>query len=136
MSIVLLIGRILFVGLFLYSGIDHLTKSKDMAAYVAAKGLPAPRIAVIGSSVLMLVGALMVLLGIWADAGALLIFVFLIATTPTMHAFWKENNSHAKTSEMIQFSKNISLAGASLMVMALFYFAGYKLGFTITGPLF
>jgi uncharacterized membrane protein YphA (DoxX/SURF4 family) len=136
MSVLALIGRILFVVLFLSSGIPHLTKSGSMVGYAAAKGVPAPRVAVIGSGVLQVVGALMVLLGIWGDLGALLLFVFLIVTAPTMHAFWKESDPQARTSEMTQFFKDISLAGASLLVMALFNFAGSDLGLTITGPLF
>jgi putative oxidoreductase len=136
MSVLALIGRILFVGLFLSSGIGHLTKPGAMVGYAAAKGLPAPRAAVIGSGVLQVVGALMVLLGIWGDLGALLLFVFLIVAAPTMHAFWKESDPQARTSEMTQFFKDIALAGASLLVMALFNFAGSDLGITITGPLF
>jgi uncharacterized membrane protein YphA (DoxX/SURF4 family) len=136
MSVLVLIGRILFVALFLSSGIAHLTKSGSMVGYAAAKGVPAPRIAVIGSGVLQVVGALMVLLGIWGDLGALLLFVFLVVTAPTMHAFWKETDPQARTSEMTQFFKDIALAGASLLVMALFNFAGSDLGLTITGPLF
>ena len=136
MSVLALIGRILFVVLFLSSGIAHLTKSGSMVGYAAAKGLPAPRVAVIGSGVLQVVGALMVLLGIWGDLGALLLFVFLIVTAPIMHAFWKETDTQARTSEMTQFFKDIALAGASLLVMALFNFAGSDLGITITGPLF
>lgn len=37
-----LIGRILFGGYFLYSGINHLTQRKDMASYTAGKVFRSP----------------------------------------------------------------------------------------------
>jgi uncharacterized membrane protein YphA (DoxX/SURF4 family) len=40
MDVVLLIGRVLFVALFLGSAVNHLTQSEGMAGYAASKGLP------------------------------------------------------------------------------------------------
>ena len=36
-----LIGRLLFAGFFINSGISHLQKRKEMAEYARAKGVPA-----------------------------------------------------------------------------------------------
>ncbi len=136
MDVVALIGRILFVLLFLGSAFGHLTQTTAMAGYAAAKGLPQPKLAVLGSGVLILVGAVMVLLGIWMDLGALLLAIFLIPTAFLMHPFWKETEPMAKQNEMISFQKDIALAGAALLILALY--AGYapELGLTITDPLF
>ncbi|MDT0341826.1 DoxX family protein [Streptomyces litchfieldiae] len=136
MDILVLIGRILFIPLFLNSAIGHLTQTKMMAGYAGSKGLPAPQASVLGSGVVMLLGALSVLLGVWADLGALLLAIFLIPTAVLMHPFWKESDATARQNEMIQFFKDISLAGASLMLFALFSFADDDLGLTLTGPLF
>jgi hypothetical protein len=38
--------------------------------------------------------------------------------------------------EMTQFSKDLALAGAALMLFAFFSFTGNNLGLTITGPRF
>jgi len=38
--------------------------------------------------------------------------------------------------ETVQFSKDLALAGASLMLFAFFSFTGHELGLTLTGPLF
>ncbi|MGH3451474.1 MAG: DoxX family protein, partial [Haloechinothrix sp.] len=81
------------------------------------------------------VGALMVLLGIWADLGALLLVLFLVPTAVLMHGFWKETGAEARQMEMIQFMKDMSLAGAALMLFAYFVSADAP-GLTITGPLF
>ena len=136
MDVVALVGRILFVLLFLGSGVGHVLKSDMMAGFAASKGVPMAKLATIGSGVLMIVGALMVLLGIYADLGALLLVIFLVPTAILMHAFWKETDPAAKQMEMIQFQKDISLAGAGLLILALYSQLGDNLGLTITGPLF
>jgi putative oxidoreductase len=136
MDVVALIGRILFVALFLGSAFAHLTQTTAMAGYAAAKGVPQPRLAVLGSGVLMLVGALMILLGIWIDLGALLLVVFLVPTALLMHQFWKETDPQAKQVEMIQFQKDLALAGGALLILALYGGFAEDLGITITGPLF
>ena len=41
-----LIGRLLFAGFFISSGINHLKKRKEMAEYARAKGVPQPELAV------------------------------------------------------------------------------------------
>ncbi|GAA0393614.1 DoxX family protein [Streptomyces luteireticuli] len=136
MDVLVLIGRILFALLFLTSAVGHLTKTKAMAGYAAAKGLPVPAAAVAGSGLLMLAGSLSLLLGAWADLGALLLAVFLVPAALTMHRFWQETEPMARQQEMIHFQKDFALAGACLMLLAFFSYVGHDLGLTLTGPLF
>ncbi|WP_227982890.1 DoxX family protein [Nocardia spumae] len=135
MSVLVLIGRILFVVLFVSSAIGHLTQADAMAGYARSKGVPMPKEAVLGSGVVLLIGGLAVLLGVWADLGALLLFVFLLPTAFLMHPFWKESDPEAKQGEMVHFNKDLALAGAALMLFAFFAHVD-DLGATITGPLF
>jgi putative oxidoreductase len=134
MDLIVLIGRILLAALFLGSAFGHLTQTEGMAGYAQAKGVPSARAAVMVSGVLILLGSLMVLLGIWPDLGALFLFIFLIPTAILMHGFWRETDPQARQMEMIQFQKDIALAGAALIAFALF--ASADVGLTITGPLF
>ncbi len=136
MDIIVLIGRILFAFLFLTSGYAHFAQRKMMAQYAEARGVPMAMPAVLGGGVLLLAGGIMVLLGIWADLGALLLVIFLISTATLVHGFWKDTDPQARQTEIVQFSKDTALAGASLMLFAFFSFAGDDLGLTITGPLF
>ncbi|ANW17084.1 DoxX family membrane protein [Streptomyces clavuligerus] len=136
MDVLVLIGRILFVLLFLNSAIGHLTKVGPMAGYAGAKGVPAPAVAVVGSGLLLLAGSLSVLLGVWADLGALLLAVFLFPTALQMHGFWTVQDPAERQSEMIHFLKDVALGGACLMLLAFFSYAGHDLGLTLTGPLF
>ena len=136
MDVVALIGRILFAALFLGSAFGHLTQTETMAGFAASRGLPQPKLAVIGSGVLILVGGLLVLLGIWIDLGALLLVIFLIPTAILMHPFWKETDAMAKQNEMVAFNKDLALGGAALLILALYSGYGADLGITITDPLF
>lgn len=136
MDVLILIGRIMFVVLFLNSAIGHFTQVKSLAAYAHSRGVPAPAASVYGSGVLLVLGGLSVLLGIWPDLGALLLAVFLVPTAIMMHGFWRETDPQARQMEMLHFLKDISLAGASLMLIGLFVKLGDELGLTITGPLF
>jgi len=134
-SVLILIGRILFSVLILSSAVGHLTKTNDMAAYAKHKGVPMAWAAVFGGGILLALGGISVLLGIWADLGSLLLVLFLIPTAVMMHPFWKEQGD-GRMMEMIQFNKDLALGGAALMFMGLFAIAGDAVGLTITGPLF
>ena len=60
----------------------------------------------------------------------------LVPTALIIHAFWKETDPQAKQMEMVQFQKDLALAGAALMLFAFFAHVGDDLGLTITGPAF
>lgn len=135
MDILVLIGRILFSAVFLSAAMGHLTQTKGMAGYAAAKGVPFAWAATFVGGIVLALGGVSVLLGIWADLGALLLVVFLVPTAVLMHAFWKESGE-ARATEMNQFFKDLALAGAALALAGLFSFAGDELGLTLTGPLF
>ncbi|ONM46907.1 DoxX family protein [Nocardia donostiensis] len=135
MDIVVLIGRVLFVVLFVSSAIGHFSQTEAMTGYARSQGVPAPRIGVLASGVLMGLGALSILLGVWADLGALLLFIMLLPTAFFMHRFWAADDPQTEQNEMIQFNKDLALAGASLMLFA-FFAHTEELGLTLTGPLF
>lgn len=136
MDFVILVGRLLFVLLFLYSAIGHFTQTSGMAAYAHSKGVPAARPAVLVSGVLMLLASISILLGIWPDLGALVLTVYLIITAFMMHGFWQETDTQTKQSEVLQFLKDLSLAGAALTLFGLFVARGEELGLVMVRPAF
>ena len=135
MTTALAIGRILFALLFVNSGIAHLTKLEALAGYAKYKKVPAPKLATVVTGLMMIAGGIFVALGIYADLCALLLAVFLIPTAFMMHAFWKETDPTAKMNETIGFFKDLSLAGAALIIYALVA-GGAELGINITGSFF
>ena len=117
MNAVMLVGRILFAFMFVASGLNHLAKAEAMAGYAAYKKVPAPKLANLLSGVLMLLGGLSIILGVYADLGALVLAILLVAMAVKMHDFWNAQGE-AKQPEMIGFMKNISMAGGALFLFA------------------
>jgi uncharacterized membrane protein YphA (DoxX/SURF4 family) len=117
MNAVMLVGRILFAFMFVMSGFNHLAKAEAMAGYAAYKKVPAPKLANLLSGVIMLLGGLSIILGVYADLGALLLAILLVAMAVKMHDFWNAQGE-AKQPEMIGFMKNISMAGGALFLFA------------------
>lgn len=135
MSVLVLVGRVLFCAIFLYAAVGHLTRTRMMTGFARIKGVPYPRLATVVGGLLLLAGGLSVLLGVWADLGALLLAVFLVPTAALMHRFWWFVGGE-RSAELTQFLKDIALAGAALMLAGLVAYAGDRLGLTVTGPLF
>lgn len=137
MDVVILIGRILFVLIFVSSGLmGHFGALEGSTQYAKAWGVPSARAAVLVSGTIITVGGLMIALGIWMDLGAILLIVFLVPTAFLMHPFWKVEDAMQKAGEQAQFMKNVALTGASLFLFGFVGLLGDDLGLTITGPLF
>lgn len=135
MNAVMLIGRILFAFMFIASGLNHLTKAEAMAGYAAYKKVPAPKLANTLSGILMILGGLSVILGVYADLGAVVLAALLVIMALKMHDFWTHTDGETKQTEMIGFLKNISMAGGALFMFAIAATAGSDYGWTLTDSL-
>jgi putative oxidoreductase len=112
------IGRVIFGAFFLNSGINHLRHREEMKPYVESKGLPAPEPMVTLSGVPLLLGGTSLILGIKPKLGALAVLGFLAGVSPIMHNFWQSENPQERQQSMIDFMKNMALAGAALALMS------------------
>jgi uncharacterized membrane protein YphA (DoxX/SURF4 family) len=112
-----LLGRIIYGGFFIKAGLNHFQSLAMLAGYAGMKGVPSPRLAVMFSGSLVLVGGLSVLLGIWTPVGLGCIILFLVPVSLTMHAFWSDADPMTKLNNRINFEKNLALAGAALMLL-------------------
>ncbi|MGA0875079.1 MAG: DoxX family protein [Ilumatobacteraceae bacterium] len=135
MNTVLLIGRILFAIMFVSGGLNHLTKAEAMAGYAGFKKVPAAKLSVLVSGVLLLASGLSVILGVYADLGALVLAVLLVLMALKMHDFWSQTDAQAKQNETIAFFKNISMAGGALIMFAVAATEGSDYGWTLTDSL-
>lgn len=115
-EVVFLIGRILIGGFFLMMGMNHFFKNKMMSGYAQSKGVPFPKLSVIITGILLLLGGLSFLLGVYPYIGVLLITIFLVPTLFLMHNFWTLEGEE-KMNEMMNFMKLVALLGAILMFL-------------------
>jgi uncharacterized membrane protein YphA (DoxX/SURF4 family) len=134
MSWLYLVGRILFAAIFLASGLAHFTKLQMMSQYAGAKKVPASRALVVLTGIMLLAGGLSVLLGVWMEIGTWLLFLFLVPVAIVMHDFWAMEDPLQKATEQAMFMKNISMAGAALILYWLVQTAGYG-PFTLGQPM-
>lgn len=111
-----LLGRIIFGGYFLMNAYYHLFQTAALTGYAQAKGVPAPRTAVVVSGLLLLAGGLAFLSGWYLDWGRYALLLFLIPVTFKMHAFWQVSDPGQKMTEQSNFFKNLALIGALLMM--------------------
>ena len=112
---VLVVGRLLFGGFFLYSGIHHFMDVSTMTGFAAAKGVPFPEASILLTGAMLAIGGLSLMLGYRPRVGAGLIALFLIAVTPMMHNFWTEQGAQ-RMSDMGNFAKNVALLGGACFV--------------------
>ena len=98
---------------------NHFKNLNYMSEYAKAKGTPSPKVAVAGTGVILLVGGLSVLLGLYPVVGIILLIIFLLGVSFQMHNFWKVADAQAKQIDMINFTKNMALVGALLMFLLL-----------------
>ena len=116
-AVVFVLGRVLFGGFFILSGIRHFQHLDMMAGFTGSKGVPAPRLGVIGSGLLIILGGLSMLLGVRPAWGAVLISAFLIPVTLVMHQYWKHTDPMMRINDQVNFLKNVALLGATWMLV-------------------
>lgn len=114
-----LVGRLVFGVVFGFMGLSHFTGLDGMSGYADAKDVPASRLAVIVSGLMLIVGGLAIAFGVYPLLGAAAIALFLLGVTPVMHDFWSVDDPEQRQSEMTNFLKNATLFGAALVFVAL-----------------
>jgi putative oxidoreductase len=103
-----LAGRILLMTLFLISGLGKITAYAATADYMASAGVPGVLLPLVIA--LEVFGSLAIILGWQARPAALLLAVYALATAALFHA------NFANQVQMVMFLKDLSIAGAFLML--------------------
>ena len=137
MSVVILIGRILFALIFIGAGVaGHLGQTAQTAGYAESRGVPNAPLLVRISGVGILAGGLGVMFGVWADLAALGLVAYSLIAAFMVHHFWTDQDPMTQQVEMSMFMKNLSMAGGGLILFGFITAAGPALGLTITEPVF
>ena len=118
MEYLFVLGRILYGGYFLKAGLNHFQSLQMLSGYAGMKGVPAPKLAVMFSGLLIILGGISVLLGVYPTIGLGFIVLFLVPVSLMMHTFWSDTDPNMKMNNQINFEKNMAMAAAALMLMA------------------
>jgi putative oxidoreductase len=116
------LARLLMSSLFIWDGVLQLRNPGGTAQYFASVHVPVPDLAVWVSIAVHLLGGLAVLLGFYTRLAALVLAILCLGTAFAVHL------PIGDTANMINFYKNLVMAGGFLYVMA--YGAG---GMSIDG---
>jgi putative oxidoreductase len=129
-SFFMLIGRLLLAAIFLISAYNKVMNYDGTVAYMTSKGLPMVPL-LLGLSILIeFLGGLSLVIGYKIRAFAVLLMLYLIPLTLTMHDFWMVQDPLLKQDQMYHFLKNLAIMGGLLYVASAG--AGY-LGFDRCG---
>jgi len=109
----LLVARVGIGTIFLASGLGKLAAWSGTAAFAGSRGVPEVLLAV--ATALEFAGGLSLFLGWKTRLGAVALLAFLVPVTLVFHAFWAMPAAEA---EMIQFLKNLSIAGGVVAIFA------------------
>jgi len=115
------------------NGISHLTKTDEMEKYAASKKVPYPYYAVVLSGLMILIAGFGILLGVYIRWDVAFLAVFVIPVSLKMHDFWNAEDEQTKIFDWIQFTKNMALLGAALMLLAIPEPWAYSLEFLLLG---
>lgn len=111
-----LIARVLYAAVFIIAPLQVLASYGSIAAAPPLRRVPAPRIMVPAMSIVSILGAALVILGLWPDLGVILIMVFLIPVTFTMHAFWTVADPVQARAKRDAFLLNLCALGGGLLL--------------------
>ena len=117
MRVPFLLGRLLFGGYFIFSGIHHFKNRRELSQYAGSKRVPNPEIAVEVTGAVLIAGGASILLGLKPKLGSAAIIGFLAGVSPIMHDFWKQEEPQQRMNDMVNFTKNLALAGAAMVLM-------------------
>ena len=112
-------GRVLLGGVFIISGLRHFQHLGMMAGFTGSKGVPAPKVAVAVSGLMIILGGLSILLGVRPHWGIVLVTLFLLPVTLLMHQYWKHTDPMMRINDQVNFMKNTAILGASWMLLLL-----------------
>ncbi len=113
------LGRVLLGGYFIKSGYNHFKNLGMLTGYAGSKGVPMPKEAVLLTGLMMFLGGLGILLGVYVQISVLLISLFLLSTLIKMHRYWEITDPMTRMGEQVNFYKNLGLLGAILMILAI-----------------
>ncbi|MFM9864371.1 MAG: DoxX family protein [Micropepsaceae bacterium] len=104
------LGRILLGLYFLAAGSGKIMAPPplEQIAHMTANGIPAADLMYVLTGACETIAGICMVLGLHTRLVALLLAIFCVLASVTLHAFWKEPEGHEKFVQMIMFMKNMS----------------------------
>ncbi|GBD34804.1 hypothetical protein HRbin35_00555 [bacterium HR35] len=114
---ILLLSRLILGLYFLYNAFNHFKNLNMLSQYAQSKNVPAPKLAVLVTGILLLIGGLSILLGTYIQIGVLALTLFFLPVSFMMHNFWSVQDPQMKMMETINFMKNMAIWAGVLALL-------------------
>lgn len=114
-SLLLLIARIALVALFIIFGYPKLLGFQGTVQYMASSGAPVPMQSAIIAVIMEVPAAILIVLGFFTRPLAVIFIFYTLGTAVIGHHYW-DMSGDAVVPNMINFYKNISIAGGFLLL--------------------
>ncbi|MGL4724254.1 MAG: DoxX family protein [Scandinavium sp.] len=114
-SLLLLIARIALVAVFIIFGYPKLPGFQGTVQYMASSGAPVPMLSAIIAVIMEVPAAILIVLGFFTRPLAVIFIFYTLGTAVIGHHYW-DMSGDAVVPNMINFYKNISIAGGFLLL--------------------
>jgi putative oxidoreductase len=114
-ALILLIARIALILLFIIFGLPKISGFSGTVAYMEHLGTPLPTLAAVIAVFMEVVAAILVIIGFFTRPLAILFVFYTLGTAVIGHHYWNMTGD-AVMPNMINFYKNISIAGGFLLL--------------------
>lgn len=112
----LLIGRIVLVLMYIFSGISKFGDLAGTAASISGKGLPVPMVLAVIAALVEVIGGLLIVLGWHTRLVSIGLLIYTVVAAYFFHDFWNMSPGPEQANAMIHAMKNLSIAAAFLML--------------------
>jgi putative oxidoreductase len=116
-QMLLVLGRLLLGGLFVFGGVRHLFIIPAVTQAIAARGVPAPRLVLLVGSAFQFVAGLLLMLGLFVAPAALGLVLFTLAASVMLLNFWDLDGA-AREAAINVWQSNIAIIGGLLIAAA------------------
>lgn len=117
-ALVLLLGRTLLGGVFIWAGIEHFVAFRPLVGIMAQQRIPRPATLLAIGSVWQTVAGLCLILDVGRAWAALALIVFTIVATLMLLAFWRLDHGPAREEQRRAFLTNVALIGGLILAGA------------------
>jgi putative oxidoreductase len=115
--VLLVLGRILLGGLFVYGGVHHVFIMAPLTAAISARGVPAPRLVLIAGSAFQTIAGALFTLDVYVAACAFGLIAFTIIASIMLLNFWDMEGQMRATAKTM-WQTNLAIIGGLLIAAA------------------
>ncbi|CAN5277882.1 DoxX family protein [soil metagenome] len=116
-SALLIVGRLLLGGLYVFAGVRHMFLIPVLTGAIAARCVPFPRLMLLAGSVFQFVCGVLLIAGLWVPAAAFGLIAFTIAASIMLLNFW-DMEGKARQDTVNVWLQNLAIIGGLLIAAA------------------